>query len=134
MPGHSIISSTFHDPKHPFVPGHHDGIDIPAPVGTPILAASKGIVGHVSTMTKKSASWIDVHVDDSFTFSVAHMSRIDVKPGDNVKAGQILGLSGGEIGALGSGPWTTGPHLHFTLYENGIAIDPLLFLCRDDED
>jgi len=57
-----------------------------------------------------------------------HVNKILVKEDDFVMQGQPIALSGGLPGTLGSGPFTTGPHLHFEVRQDGVPVDPMDFL------
>jgi len=95
----------------------HHGTDFGARRGTPILAAADGEVifagwkGGYGKVTK-------IRHKDGYVTLYAHQSRIKVKVGEYVKAGEVIGY----VGNTGR---STGPHLHFGLYKNGRAIDPM---------
>ena len=57
-----------------------------------------------------------------------HISGVNVSKFDVVKRGQVIAKSGGEPGTMGAGPMTSGPHLHFEVFKNGEAVDPLAYL------
>ena len=95
----------------------HHGTDFGAKRGTPILAAADGKVIY--------AGWkggygkvIKIQHKDGYVTLYAHQSRLRVKKGTHVKMGQIIGY----VGSTGR---STGPHLHFGLYKNGRAINPM---------
>lgn len=97
----------------------HNGIDIGASYGTDILAADGG---EVVTATYSSSYGYYVmlyHGDDRYTL-YAHMSEIWVDVGESVYQGEIIGL-------VGSTGYSTGPHIHYEIMENGSRIDPLQF-------
>ncbi|CAA6821099.1 MAG: Membrane proteins related to metalloendopeptidases [uncultured Sulfurovum sp.] len=95
----------------------HHGTDFGAKRGTPILAAADGKVifsgwkGGYGKVTK-------IQHNDGYVTLYAHQSRLKAKKGSSVKAGQIIGY----VGSTGR---STGPHLHFGLYKNGRAINPM---------
>jgi murein DD-endopeptidase MepM/ murein hydrolase activator NlpD len=103
-----------------FQPGH-SGIDIGAPTGTPIKAAAGGVV-KVSEKADGAYGWRIVvdQGDDVFTW-YAHLSELNVKEGQTVKAGDV-------IGSVGTTGLATGPHLHFELRIGSKPIDPRLVL------
>lgn len=124
------VTSTFRDPHHPFVPGRHNATDIQAPVGTSVLAPAAGVV----VWTREVADCQDAGVavlfgEEDWVYEVHHLSRVDVVKGEKVVFGERLGLSGGAIDAPGSGPWTTGPHLHFSTSHAGAYVDSARYLC-----
>lgn len=123
------ISSPFRDPEHCWTPGWHDAIDIPAEAGTPVLAPAAGKVVKVS-QEHGDAWYVDVLFGVYWEYAVVHLREVAVKEGEDVFAGQVLGWSGGEVGAPGSGPYTTGPHLHFSMRYDGAFVDPEKYLCR----
>ncbi|PZU97930.1 MAG: hypothetical protein DCE90_05400 [Pseudanabaena sp.] len=102
----------------------HQGIDIAAPVGTPILAAASGVVEYSSWNDGGYGNMIDIRHADGTITRYAHMNDLYVKAGQTVSQGQL-------IGAMGSTGFSTGPHLHFEIRPNGgSAIDPMVFLAK----
>ena len=102
----------------------HQGIDIAAPVGTPILAAASGVVEYSSWNDGGYGNMIDIRHADGTITRYAHMNDRYVKAGQTVSQGQL-------IGAMGSTGFSTGPHLHFEIRPNGgSAIDPMVFLAK----
>lgn len=96
---------------------NHAGIDISVPVGSSVMAAASGVVGAAGYNSARG-NYIEVNFGSGNKAIYQHLSNIGVKVGDNVAAGQKIGLTGN------SGV-STGAHLHFELWENGRAVDPL---------
>ena len=98
----------------------HYGVDLSAPKGTPIVASRSG---QVTTATYDSSAgyYVNINHMDGFSTRYLHMTHYIVKPGDYVVAGQIIGYCG-STGA------STGPHLHFSVYYNGVAVNPALYI------
>ncbi len=57
-----------------------------------------------------------------------HISELNVEKFDIVERGQIIAQSGGARGTVGAGPMTSGPHLHFEVFKDGEAVDPLQYM------
>ena len=101
----------------------HAGIDIAAPVGTPILAAASGVIEYATWSDGGYGNMIDIRHADGTITRYAHMNELYVKEGQTVGQGQM-------IGTMGSTGFSTGPHLHFEIRPNGgSAIDPMVFLA-----
>ena len=103
---------------------NHQGIDLRAkPIGQPIYAAEAGTVSYVNP---KSYGAIWIEQQDGLQARYLHNSKILVKKGDKVKAGQMIALSGGtdKFGNVSHYP----PHLHFEIRRNGKPIDPEIWL------
>ncbi|MDZ8053286.1 MAG: M23 family metallopeptidase [Aulosira sp. ZfuVER01] len=99
---------------------YHRGVDYAGAAGSPVVAPAAGkvaLVGKVSQGFRVHGNVIGIDHGQGVTSIFMHLSRIDVKEGDVVKAGQL-------IGAVGSTGAATGPHLHWGLYVNGQCVDP----------
>ncbi len=115
------ISAYFHDPTYPFRNlFEHSGLDLPAPTGTPVKAASPGYVAWTRQGRLYGNYVMVIHANGLATL-YAHLSRIDVTPDQFVARGD-------QIGAVGSTGLSTGPHLHFEARVNGIPANPLDYL------
>ena len=98
----------------------HYGVDLSAPQGTPIYATRGGRVTY-ATYDSSSGYYVSINHLDGFVSKYLHMTHYIVSPGQYVAAGQIIGYCG-STGA------STGPHLHFSLYYNGTAVNPALYI------
>ncbi len=91
----------------------HDGIDLRATMGTPVLAPADGVVAY--TTDSGACGWgISIDHGPLLRTIFCHLSQKDVKKGDRVTRGQQIGLSGGKKGHPGAGT-STGAHLHFAV-------------------
>ncbi len=94
----------------------HQGIDIKAKEGTPVLAVQKGTVIFAGPL-KDYGLLVCIEHPGNWETRYAHLSSIAIKTNKKVKKGQIIG----RVGATGN---ATGPHLHFELRKNGTPINP----------
>jgi murein DD-endopeptidase MepM/ murein hydrolase activator NlpD len=116
------ISSFFGARPDPFtgVQRFHNGVDIVNRPMSPILAAMAGTVGDVGFSSDYGYYVILKHASGYQTL-YGHLTRYLVSRGQKVQQGQ-------KIGDLGSTGYSTGPHLHFSIFHNGEAVDPLRFI------
>jgi murein DD-endopeptidase MepM/ murein hydrolase activator NlpD len=98
----------------------HTGLDFPADVGTPILAAAGGVVV-VQEFNAPYGNMIEIDHGNDLITRYAHASRVYVKQGDLIRNGQKIA----EVGSTGR---STGPHLHFEVLVQGVPQDPQKFL------
>jgi murein DD-endopeptidase MepM/ murein hydrolase activator NlpD len=99
----------------------HDGIDIPAKSGTPIVAAAAGRVIHSGRGLGDYGRVVIVKHEGYYSTVYAHNRRNRVEKGDFVEKGEVIG----EVGSSGN---ASGPHVHFEVRRNREPMDPLLFL------
>ena len=104
----------------------HEGIDIFAAKRTPIVAVADAVVDAVNeTAIGGKVVWLRP-VDKDYILYYAHLDEQLVQPGQRIKAGEVVGLMGNTGNAK-----TTTAHLHFGIYTNGGAVDPLPFVNRE---
>lgn len=100
---------------------YHRGVDYAGAHGSPVVAAAAGrvaLVGTVAQGFQLHGNTVGLDHGQGVTSIYLHLSRITVKEGEVVRAGQVIGA----VGATGG---VTGPHLHWGLYVNGLSIDPV---------
>lgn len=120
--GSSTVSSPFGEKRKTET---HPGVDLPVPSGTAIKAPLDGIVKTANiSHNRMCGGTIDIDYGNGYWSRFCHCRRIDVKPGDIVKRGQVIGLTGGKKGETGAGN-SGGPHLHFTLKKDGKNVNPM---------
>jgi murein DD-endopeptidase MepM/ murein hydrolase activator NlpD len=123
-PIHGRLLSSFGRRTDPFSGegAFHTGVDISAPTGAPVKAAADGIVALADWSGAYGRLVIIDHGGGLHTY-YAHLSRIDVIPGQEIRRGQV-------VGAAGATGRVTSPHLHYEVRQNGTPINPYLFLAR----
>lgn len=105
----------------------HQGVDYGLPCGTPVYAAMSGIVTSVVPDDRRTGyGWYIKITYGDVTTLYAHLSKMYVRQGQSIKAGEPIGLSGNSGFVTGK----TGCHLHFGLSYKGIYIDPLPFMTN----
>lgn len=126
-PSSGHLSSLFsQNRRHPVlrITRPHAGIDIAAPVGEPILAPAKGKVIFSGNRAGGYGLTVELDHGHGYVTRFAHASRLNVRVGEQVERGQKIA----EVGATGL---VTGPHLHYEVELNGVAVDPLDFIITD---
>jgi len=102
----------------------HQGVDIAAPVGTPIWATANGVIDFAGWNSGGYGKMVDILHPNGTISRYAHLSAIYVKRGQSINQSQV-------IAAMGNTGNSTGPHLHFEIRPNGrTAINPMTFLAR----
>ena len=114
-PGMTAQTSYFGEIRE-FEVGGHKGNDYAAPVGTPTYAADDGTVT-IAGWSDSAGNWVVIDHGNGLVTKYMHHSRIVVSQGQTVKKGQKIG----EVGSTGQ---STGPHLHFQVELNGVAVNP----------
>ena len=102
----------------------HRGIDLKAKLGTDVYSAAEGTVTHVNLDVEKgegSGIYLEIQHADGFATRYTHLSEILVTEGQRIQQGQV-------IAKVGSSGRSTGPHLHFELWQDGVPVNPAGFL------
>ncbi|MEW6433350.1 MAG: M23 family metallopeptidase [Myxococcota bacterium] len=124
LPGGGVLTSGFGERVDPFThqTRRHDGVDLAAPEGTPILSVADGVVLSAGPRGGYGNA-VEVAHPDGTTSLYAHAREVTVSAGQPVRAGDVLA----HVGRTGR---STGNHLHFELRRGGHAVDPRLALKR----
>jgi murein DD-endopeptidase MepM/ murein hydrolase activator NlpD len=99
----------------------HTGVDIAGPENDPVLAADDGRVVQAVSGSSGYGNYVVLGHANGVTTLYGHLNQILVRPGDQVRQGDTLGLEG-------STGYSTGPHVHFEVRLNGVPVDPLNYL------
>ena len=103
---------------------NHNGLDIAVAEGTDVIAVKSGMVTEVRT----SATYgkvLQYETADGYTVMYAHLSEVLVQEGEEIRQGQIVARSGNT-------GLSTGPHLHYSLWKDGILLDPMEYLSAEN--
>jgi murein DD-endopeptidase MepM/ murein hydrolase activator NlpD len=116
------ISSYFGERQDPFtgVPNYHNGVDIVNRPGTAVLAAMAGTVAEVG-FNYNYGNYVILKHAGQYQTLYGHLTRSTVGRGQKVQQGD-------KIGELGSTGYSTGPHVHFSIFHSGQPVDPMRFL------
>ena len=98
----------------------HNGVDLANSQGTPIYAVRSGTVT-TTTYNSVYGYYVTINHGDGYSSMYAHLTHYIVKSGQSVSKGQVIGY-------MGSTGWSTGPHLHFTIYYNGSTVNPMNYI------
>jgi murein DD-endopeptidase MepM/ murein hydrolase activator NlpD len=112
------LTSTFGMRVHPILGTErmHKGLDLAAPYGSPIHASMDGVVA-MAGRAGGYGNFVRLNHAGGLATGYGHMSKILVRPGQRVHRGDLIGL-------VGSTGLSTGPHVHFELTRNGVALNP----------
>ncbi|RYG43121.1 MAG: M23 family peptidase [Chitinophagaceae bacterium] len=105
-------------------PKMHKGLDFTAPQGTPIYATGDGRVKTAARMEGGYGNHVVINHGYGYQTLYAHMVRIKVRPGQQVKRGEVIGW----VGSTGK---STGPHCHYEVSVNGVDVNPVYFFYND---
>lgn len=124
IPAQGFITSRFGYRTSPFTGSKqlHKGLDVAAPVGTKIIAPADGKVVFAQ---RDGAYGLSVEIDhgNGIITRYAHMSKFNVKRGDKIKRGELIGL----VGNTGR---STGAHLHYEVIVNGVHTNPMAYIVE----
>jgi len=122
----AALTSGFGMRTHPVLGGRrqHTGIDLAAPTGTPVYATADGIVSRADWYSSYGL-YISVEHGASMQTRYAHLSRLAVASGDSVKKGDLIGY----VGSTGR---STGPHLHYEVRVEGLAVNPIPYMVESE--
>ncbi|RIJ49146.1 M23 family peptidase [Maribellus luteus] len=105
----------------------HWGQDFTAPIGTPIYATGDGVVTEVEgSKRSKVGLGLNIKIDHGFGYETVygHLNEFNVKRGQHVKRGDIIGYVGNTGGS-------TAPHLHYEVHKNGQKLNPMYYMFQD---
>ena len=102
----------------------HTGVDFTAPKGTPIYATGDGVVVEVQTEFGGYGKYVEINHGFGFVTRYAHMNDFNVKKGQKVKRGDMIGT----VGNTGS---STAPHVHYEVLKDGRYVNPVNYFFKD---
>ena len=103
----------------------HNGVDLAAPTGTPVYATADGLVGRADWFSSYGL-YISIDHGAELETRYAHLSRLAVAAGERVQKGDLIGY----VGSTGR---STGPHLHYEVRVDGVAVNPIPYMVETEE-
>jgi hypothetical protein len=107
----------------------HTGVDLAANSAN-VKSVADGVVEVAAIFDDDCGGTIKINHADGYKTGYCHLKQINVSPGQQVKQGDVIGISGGGDNDIGQGK-STGPHLHFTLRKDGELLDPMDYLDKE---
>ncbi|MCK0129620.1 M23 family metallopeptidase [Erythrobacter sp. F6033] len=122
----STLTSGYGMRNHPVLRrrARHKGVDLAAPTGTPIYATADGIIERADWFSSYGL-YISIDHGSDLETRYAHMSRLAVAAGDTVRKGDVIGY----VGSTGR---STGPHLHYEVRVDGVAVNPIPYMLETE--
>ena len=102
----------------------HTGVDFTAPIGTPIYATGNGVIVRAERNNYGYGRMVVIDHGYGYETLYAHMSEINVRRGQKVQRGEVIG----KVGNTGT---STAPHLHYEIHRNGRAVNPVHYFYND---
>ena len=121
--GFAMLTSPYGMREHPITGNYtmHNGVDLAAYQGTSVYASKSGIVT-TAAYNYALGNYVVINHGDGYSTMYGHMTHFIVSEGDDVTQGQTIGYVGS------TGVYSTGPHLHFTVYFNGGTVNPMGYI------
>lgn len=122
----TLLTASYGMRIHPFYKSltSHQGVDYTVPVGSRVFATADGTIKEVKTRKTTSGRTIVINHGGGYETQYSHLSRIDVKKGQKVRRGDIIGLTGNSGLSLS-------PHLHYEVRFNGMRVDPIHYFFME---
>lgn len=119
---HGVVTSSYGYRVHPITGNYsfHNGVDLAVAQGTAIYASRSGYVS-TATYNYVYGYYVTINHMDGYSTLYGHMTNYIVSEGEYVTQGQVIGY-------VGSTGYSTGPHLHFTIYYNGSTVNPMEYI------
>lgn len=125
LPAMGPVTGSFGERRHRVdgTPRRHGGMDLAMPVGTPLRTPD--VVGRVGRVGRAGGFGLraEINFGGGVSIVLGHLSHTDLRPGQLVPPGVVVAMSGGRRGDPNAGN-ATGPHLHYEVRRNGVAVDP----------
>ena len=122
----AVLTSDYGMRTHPVLKrrARHHGVDLAAPTGTPVYATADGLVGQAERF---STYGLYIRLDHGANLETryAHLSKLAVAEGETVRKGDIIGY----VGSTGR---STGPHLHYEVRIDGVAVNPIPYMLETE--
>lgn len=120
------LTSNYGMRTHPVIGGRHNhkGVDLAAPTGTPVYATADGVVSRADHFSSYGL-YVALQHGAALETRYAHMSRLAVAAGERVSKGDIIGY----VGSTGR---STGPHLHYEVRMDGVAVNPIPYMVESE--
>ena len=120
------LTSSYGMRTHPVLGGRraHKGVDLAAPTGTPVYASADGVISRADWFSSYGL-YISIEHGGNIQTRYGHLSRLNVAAGQPIKKGDLIGY----VGSTGR---STGPHLHYEVRVDGLAVNPIPYMVESE--